>query len=77
MSFRNGAGSGLGARCCPGLSATPSQAGARRAVLETGVRNTAALSLFTSAGYRPVDSYVEGRDPAINRAFARSLVSPG
>ena len=27
--------------------------GARRAILETGVRNTAALSLFTSAGYRP------------------------
>ena len=52
-------------------------AGARRAVLETGVRNTAALSLFTSAGYRPVDSYVVGRDPAINRAFARSLISPG
>ena len=52
-------------------------AGARRAVLETGVRNTAALSLFTSAGYRPVNSYVEGRDPAINRAFARSFVSPG
>jgi GNAT superfamily N-acetyltransferase len=52
-------------------------AGARRAVLETGVRNTAALSLFTSAGYRPVDRYVDGRDPAINRAFARSLVSPG
>ena len=52
-------------------------AGARQAVLETGVRNTAALSLLTSAGYRPVDRYVDGRDPAINRAFARSLVSPG
>jgi GNAT superfamily N-acetyltransferase len=50
-------------------------AGARRAILETGVRNTAALGLFTSAGYRPVDRYVEGRDPAINRAFARSLTS--
>lgn len=51
-------------------------AGARRAILETGVRNTAALALFTSAGYRPVDRYVPGRDPAINRAFARSLISP-
>lgn len=48
-------------------------AGAHRAILETGVRNTAALGLFTSAGYQPVDRYVEGRDPAINRAFARSL----
>ena len=49
-------------------------AGARRAILETGVRNTAALGLFTSAGYQPVDRYVEGRDPQINRAFARSLI---
>ena len=48
-------------------------AGAQRAILETGVRNTAALSLFASAGYQPVDRYVEGRDPAINRAFARLL----
>lgn len=52
-------------------------AGAHRAVLETGVRNTAALSLFVTAGYQPVDRYVEGRDPAINRAFARSLIGPG
>jgi GNAT superfamily N-acetyltransferase len=50
-------------------------AGARRTILETGVRNTAALGLFTSVGYRPVDRYVEGRDPAINRAFARLLTS--
>jgi GNAT superfamily N-acetyltransferase len=50
-------------------------AGARRAILETGVRNTAALSLFASAGYQPVDRYVEGRDPEINRAFARTLTS--
>ena len=40
------------------------------------MRNTAALGLFTSAGYRPVDRYVPGRDPAINRAFARFLISP-
>jgi ribosomal protein S18 acetylase RimI-like enzyme len=52
-------------------------AGARRAILETGVRNTAALGLFTSAGYRPVDRYVQGRDPAINRAFARLLTGEG
>lgn len=51
-------------------------AGAWRAILETGARNTAAISLFTSAGYRPVEPYVPGRDPEINRAFARSLTSP-
>lgn len=51
-------------------------AGARRAILETGVLNRAATGLFASAGYVPVDRYVEGRDPEINRAFARSLASP-
>jgi GNAT superfamily N-acetyltransferase len=51
-------------------------AGARQAILETGVRNTAALGLFASAGYLPVDSYVSGRDPEINRAFARTLAGP-
>jgi GNAT superfamily N-acetyltransferase len=48
-------------------------AGSRHVLLETGVRNTAAMRLFTDAGYRPTDSYVEHRDPAINRAFAKSL----
>jgi GNAT superfamily N-acetyltransferase len=48
-------------------------AGAQRAILETGIRNTAAIALFTGAGYRPVERYVEGRDPEINRAYARSL----
>ncbi len=48
-------------------------AGARHVLLETGVRNAAAMHLFTDAGYQPTDSYVEHRDPAINRAFAKSL----
>jgi len=51
-------------------------AGARQAILETGVHNTAAIGLFTSAGYRPAEPYVQGRDPEINRAFARPLTSP-
>lgn len=49
--------------------------GAGRVLLETGVRNTAALRLFAAAGYEPVDGYVAGRDPEINRAFARSLTT--
>lgn len=47
--------------------------GARRVILETGVRNTAALHLFRRAGYRPTKRYVPGRDPQINRAFVKSL----
>lgn len=50
--------------------------GAQRAILETGVRNTAAIGLFTAVGYRPIDRYVPGRNPDVNRAFARSLTGP-
>ena len=68
-------GRGTGRALLTWLERNAVAAGAHRAILETGVRNTAALGLFTSAGYRPVDRYVQGRDPQINRAFARSLVS--
>ncbi len=51
-------------------------AGAHQAILETGVRNTAALRLFTSHGYQPIPSYVPGRPPEINRAFTRPLSHP-
>lgn len=49
--------------------------GAHRALLETGVRNDAAIRTFLAAGYRPIAPYVAGRNPNINRAFARSLVA--
>jgi GNAT superfamily N-acetyltransferase len=50
-------------------------AGAVRVILETGARNTDALALFARAGYRPIASYVPGRRPDVNRAFARCLVA--
>jgi len=66
-------GEGIGGVLLSWLEQHATAAGAQRAILETGVRNTAALGLFAAAGYAPVDSYAEGRDPQINRAFARSL----
>jgi GNAT superfamily N-acetyltransferase len=66
-------GHGTGRALLSWLERHAAAAGAQQAILETGVRNTAALGLFTRAGYRPVDRYVKGRDPEINRAFARSL----
>lgn len=47
------------------------------AILESGVRNTAALGLFTRSGYRPMPRYVAGRDPSINRAFVKTLTPAG
>jgi GNAT superfamily N-acetyltransferase len=66
-------GRGYGYAVIRELERRAAAAGARRAILETGVRNTGALALYTGVGYRPVDSYVDGRDPAINRAFAKML----
>lgn len=68
-------GQGVGQALLSWLERHAIAAGAHRAILETGVRNTAAIELFTRAGYRQVDRYIEGRDPEINRAYARSLTS--
>lgn len=68
-------GVGIGRQLLDWLERHAVAAGAERSILETGVRNVEALRLFASQGYRPVDRYVPGRDPAINRALARSLVS--
>ena len=66
-------GHGVGRALLSWLEGHATAAGAHRTILETGVRNAAAIALFTSAGYQPVDRYVEGRDPEINRAYGRSL----
>lgn len=47
--------------------------GARQVILESGVRNHAALHLFHSLGYQPIPRYVDSRDPKINRAFTKTL----
>lgn len=49
--------------------------GARRLILETGVRNASAIALYTAGGFAPTASYVPGRDPEINRAFAKDLTT--
>ena len=69
-------GQGVGALILTRLEAHAAARGARSAILETGVRNDAALLLFKSAGYRPTPQYVTGRDPAINRAFLKDLPGP-
>ena len=66
-------GCGLGRQLLDMLENAAFGWGARRTILETGVRNVAALGLFTSHGYAPMARYVASRDPEINRAFEKNL----
>jgi GNAT superfamily N-acetyltransferase len=70
-----GRGLGRGRILLAQLEAQAIRWGAQRAILETGVRNTAALALFLRSGYQPMACYAAGRNPAINRAFSKSLNS--
>jgi GNAT superfamily N-acetyltransferase len=70
-------GRGIGRTLLAHLEDAAARWGAQQVILETGVRNSAALSLFTGTGYRPTARYVAGRDPAINRAFIKPLTGMG
>ena len=52
-------GKGVGRRLVAALEAEARALGARRMVLETGTRQTAALALYRAAGFRPVPLYGE------------------
>ncbi|MGH3930962.1 MAG: GNAT family N-acetyltransferase [Pseudonocardiaceae bacterium] len=66
-------GRGHGRRILTALEDHAHTVGATCLLLETGVRNDAAISLFSSAGYIPVPGYVPNRDQRINRAFTKLL----
>lgn len=69
-------GHGHGRRILTTLEHHARTVGSACLLLETGVRNDAAIALFTSVGYTPVPGYVPHRDQRINRAFAKSLSIP-
>jgi len=52
-------GRGVGRRLLSGLEVEARALGVRRLVLETGVRQSAALGLYRSAGFRPIPLYGE------------------
>ncbi len=66
-------GAGIGRAILSELERRAAAAGAVQILIETGIRNDAALALYRRMGYRQIHSYVEGRDPAINRAFRKQL----
>jgi len=52
-------GMGLGRRLVAALEAEARAVGVRRLVLETGVRQTAALALYRATGFHPIPLYGE------------------
>jgi len=52
-------GTGLGRRLVTALETAARALGARRLVLETGVRQTAALALYRATGFQPIPLYGE------------------
>ncbi len=52
-------GKGLGRRLVAALEAEARALGVRRLVLETGVRQTAALALYRATGFRPIPLFGE------------------
>src|SRR4051812_10937321 len=52
-------GTGLGRRLVAALEAEARALGVRRLVLETGVRQAAALALYGATGFRPIPLYGE------------------
>src|SRR5262249_7929249 len=54
-------GQGFGRRLLTALEAEARALGVRRLVLETGIRQAAALALYRATGYRPIPLYGEYR----------------
>jgi ribosomal protein S18 acetylase RimI-like enzyme len=66
-------GRGLGRQLVDALELDARRRGMTEVILETGVRNHAAIALYTGRGYIPVKPYVAGRDPRTNRALGKLL----
>lgn len=66
-------GRGLARSMLAHLEATARAAGARAMVLETGLRQPEALTLYESSGYAQVPGFGYYKDAPLSRCLARSL----
>ncbi|SMD02324.1 GNAT family N-acetyltransferase [Lentzea albidocapillata] len=66
-------GKGLSRLVLAHLELTASEAGLRRMVLETGLRQPEAIALYTSSGYEQIDNFGVYRDHPESRCFGKSL----
>jgi GNAT superfamily N-acetyltransferase len=68
-------GRGHGHAVLAHLERTAAQAGRRRMVLETGVRQPQAIGMYLGAGYVPIQPFGAYRDEPGSRHFAKLLRS--
>ncbi|WP_241828073.1 GNAT family N-acetyltransferase [Actinopolymorpha singaporensis] len=68
-------GRGLARRMLAALERDAAAAGKTRMVLETGLGQPEAITLYLSAGYAPIPSFGLHRDSPGNRCYARSLAT--
>lgn len=68
--------SGLARAMLTHLEDTARAAGAEAMVLETGIRQPEAITLYESSGYAPVPGFGFYKDAPMSRCLARSLVVP-
>lgn len=68
-------GTGLGRRLVAALEAEARALGVRRLVLETGVRQAAALALYRATGFHPIPLYGEYRlSPETSVCLGKDLI---
>lgn len=67
-------GKGLGRRLLAALETEARALGAKRLILETGIRQTAAIALYRAAGFEPIPLYGEySRSPETSLCFGKEL----
>ncbi|USX51449.1 GNAT family N-acetyltransferase [Lentzea sp. HUAS12] len=66
-------GKGLSRLVLAHLEVTAREAGLERMVLETGLKQPEAISLYTSSGYAPIANFGVYRDHPDSRCFGKSL----
>jgi GNAT superfamily N-acetyltransferase len=66
-------GQGLSRLVLAHLEMTAREAGLERMVLETGLRQPEAISLYTSSGYERIDNFGVYRDHPESRCFGKPL----
>jgi GNAT superfamily N-acetyltransferase len=68
-------GSGAAAQLLAELESWASEGGAKRAILETGIKNPEAIRFYTKSGYSRIDNYGQYAGKELSVCMAKSLAA--